>query len=49
MEVLTTIILTCAQISDLSARLKNSKDLTSQQKSEIIKVLKENSECYHEQ
>jgi len=45
MVLITVILLTCAQLLDLTYRIENSQLLTPSQKTEIIEILNETAHC----
>lgn len=45
MEILTLIIITCAQLQDIETRIQKSQSLTSEQKTELIETIKNQSSC----
>lgn len=43
MNLIPVIIITCAQVIDISTRVQNSQKLTSEQKQEIIQIMREHA------
>ena len=43
MNILPVILITCAQVTDISVRVQNSQRLTPEQKHEIIQIMRQHA------